>query len=494
MTDFKKILSKTAENKKILFWVIISAAFIFKYLIYGFNYFPILDDYIQYGGYPLYNDIGYVLLDIGTISARPLAAFLDVAFWGKLWNMPHLMLIFSCLFHLLSCFIFYKTAEENRFELSPIFAIFYLFFPLGSEGSLWLSAASRIVVGLFFSSVAAYALTKYAQQGSIKYYIFFILNALFAFCLYEPCAVFCCLISIAVLIANRKEKRFLLPSVSLVLLFVMLLVYLKLGQNIGRMGSRAAESSIFLIFTQAGDFLSQLFEILTKGVYKLTVNGFSEGLLVLISKGIIGIIYIFAIFLLCILLGKTFSSCNSKKINRNSFIFRITLGVVLFLAPFIPNLMSSPVWITYRTMFIPLVGLYIIFDTLFYAISQKSVQTILLMVFMFMFTVSSVNEYDTFRRTHELDQKLLSAISEKLPESVLKGEREAAVLLDEMPSSKQVSLYKDHVKCTFHEDWALTGALRAYNKAITIKKVTPVYPESDFDYSECFVIDMRGRN
>lgn len=492
MTDFKKILSKVSENQKILFWIIISAAFIFKYLIYGFNYFPILDDYIQYGGYPLYSDIGYVLFDIGTISARPLAAFLDVAFWGKLWNMPHLMLIFSCLFHLFSCFIFYKTAEENKVKLSPLFAIFYLFFPLGSEGSLWLSASSRIVVGLFFSSVATYALTKYTQNGSIKYYILFILNALFAFCLYEACAVFCCLISVAILVANRKEKRFLLPFASLIILFVMLLVYLKLGQNIGRMGSRAAESSLFLIFTQAGDFLSQLFEIMTKGVYNLTINGFSEGLFVLISKGIIGIIYIFAVFLLCILLGKTFLSSELKKINRNSFIFLNLLGVVLFLAPFVPNLMSSPVWITYRTMFIPLVGLYIIFDTLFFAISQKSVQTILLMVFMFMFTISSVNEYDTYKRTFELDQMLLSAISEKLPESVLKGEKEAAVLLDEMPSSKQVSLYKDHVKCAFQEDWALTGALRAYNKAITIKKVTPVYPDSDFDYSECIVIDLRG--
>ena len=67
------------------------------------------------------------------------------------------------------------------------------------------------------------------------------------------------------------------------------------------------------------------------------------------------------------------------------------------------------------------------------------------------------------------------------------------MLLDAQPTVKQVSYFKDHVKCSFHEDWALTGALRAYSKRITIKKVTPVYPESDYDYSECFVVDLRGK-
>ena len=146
------------------FFIILFFAYLLKYMIYGFYYYPALDDYIQYGGYPLYNNPSFVLFDIGTICSRPLAAILDIFLWGSLWNTPVIMLIVSSAFHFFSTVILYKTAAKNEITLSPLFAVLFLFFPLGAEGTYWISASSRITVGIFFASLTLYALTKYAKS------------------------------------------------------------------------------------------------------------------------------------------------------------------------------------------------------------------------------------------------------------------------------------------------------------------------------------------
>ena len=75
------------------------AALLFKVASLGFCYFPVLDDYIQYGGYPLYENVGYVFFHIGTMATRPFASALDPTLWGAFY--PHLFfvaIIISVLF------------------------------------------------------------------------------------------------------------------------------------------------------------------------------------------------------------------------------------------------------------------------------------------------------------------------------------------------------------------------------------------------------------
>ncbi|MBR2499523.1 MAG: glucosyltransferase domain-containing protein [Clostridia bacterium] len=488
-----KEIFNTTDKSKLYFFCTLLIAFILKYLIYGFNCFYVLDDYIQYGGYPMYNDVSYVLFNIGTIVTRPLASILDVVFWGKLWDAPHLMFVISCTFHFLSCVVFYKTAEENKIYLSPLFAVFYLFFPLGSEGSMWISASSRIIVGLFFTSFALYFLTKYEKFGKVKFFLFFLLFSICSFTIYEACAVFCFVTSVFILINNRQNKRVVFPLISLFVMLFCLLLYMKLCENIGHMGSRSTQSSFLLIFTQFKDFLNQLFEIMTSGIFRLTTCGFSKGLGVLFGKGICGILYLFVIFAVCVLFGYLFSISKERLPQKSNTKYLVLIGMVIFSSAFAPNMITEPVWITYRTMFIAMIGIYLICDVLFSKIANKSLKTIILMVLLFIFTISSINEYDTYKRTHELDITLLNEICETLPDDVLCGEKETAILLDEVPRALQVSYYKDHVKTVFHHDWSLTGAVRAYTRNIRIKKVTPVYPDTDFDYSDCYVIDLRTK-
>ena len=168
------------------------------------------------------------------------------------------------------------------------------------------------------------------------------------------------------------------------------------------------------------------------------------------------------------------------------------MGIILFVAPFAPNMISAPVCITYRTMFIPMIGLYLILDVLFCRFSKKSVQTVILTSLMFIFIISGINEYDTYRRVAKTDDALVQKICELLPDDVKSGSREVAVLLDSVPNVPQISLYKDHVESVFHSDWSLTGAVRAKAENVKIKKVTPVYQDSTFNLSNCFIIDFKS--
>lgn len=240
-----------------------------------------------------------------------------------------------------------------------------------------------------------------------------------------------------------------------------------------------------------GDFMSQITEILTNGIAKITFNGFNNGLLLLFSKGIWGIFYLALIFAVCVVFGKSTSGLNRKSQDKKSAVLQIVAGIILFFAPFAPNMISNPVWITYRTMFIPLIGIYIILDVLFSKITVKAVQTVILTTLLFIFIVSGINEYDTYKRNFELDSAIVTKVCDLLPEEVTEGSQNVAILLDELPCASQVSFYKDHVKSVFYTDWALTGAIREHLDNMKIKKVTPVYPDMTFDYSDCFVIDMR---
>lgn len=490
----KNILTPLRENNETKIFVLFFICFIFKYLISGFCYFPVLDDYIQYGGYSLYENPSFVLFEIGTIASRPLASILDIFLWGNLWNTPHVMLIVSASFHFFSCVFFYKTAKENNIALSPLFAVFYLFFPLGYEGSYWISASSRIVVGLFFCSVAFFCLSKHLKNGKPIFFIIFFLASLCSFALYESCAVFCFVMSVIIVLISTNKKRSVLPLVSLYVLLCALLVYMKLAQNIGMMGTRASESSFMLIFSQIDDFFSQLAEITANGMGILTFKGFSDGISLLFAKGILGILYLIAILFLCTLIGRFTAGLKIDNPCKKRTVIQICAGIVLFFAPFAPNMIADPLWITYRTMFIPLIGLYLIADAMFMKIKQKSIQTILLTSLMFIFIISGINEYDTYKRTYELDSAMIKVVCHELPDDVLDGSKNAAVLLDDVPCVSQTSYYKDHVKSVFYTDWSLTGAVREEMKNMNIKKVTPVYPDMTFDYSDCFVIDLRSNN
>jgi hypothetical protein len=461
-----------AKEKLNITALIFFAALVLKYIIFGFRYYPILDDFIQYGGYPLYNDLKYVYLGIGTISARPLASLLDPVLWGSMWGNMWLALVLITAIHFAAVCLLSKTLERLGYKASPLFYIILLFLPIGSEGAYWISASSRTVMGLFFASLSFYFLVR-ALSGREKYlYVLFVAAHLLSYGFYESAAVLSAVGVYLIMLKNKEQIKtkwwiLLIP----VLCMLALLSYNLLAADIGAIGSRASGFSFSGLFGKIKDAIYQLGRIFTKGLYNSTVLGFFDGAKVVAKKGILGGIWIILASILSALLAKITVKDEETKPKWELFLY----GLVLFAAPLAPNLLVSMVWLPYRTVFISFLGLALMAEPLYkFVFRKKMFGGIACGLVLFVFLFAGVNEYDTYKRVSEYDTRVAQNISEQLDDEVMSGKKNAVVILERGTDIYQVDFYKDHVKSVLEADWSMTGAVRATTKNMKIKKITPV--------------------
>ncbi len=470
-----KKLSQVSGERKL--FLTLFCAISLPYLLYGFRYFPILDDYIQYWFYPAQNSFSKVLLGIGTLATRPLASFLDVAFWGQLWPVMGLALFIITLLHFFSAVFFYKVGKKFKVVLSPLFLLIYLLLPLGMEGRYWISASSRIICGLFFASLALWFLSRFLKEKkSLGNFFLFALFQLISCGFYESVSVFSVTASVLLFIVafwqDRKKSFLFVPIISGVNISLMFFYY-RVFANLGQMGSRASGMTLSALPANCLELVRQLCEIFAL-FFDAIVLGSLSGIKLLWSKGFWGILLFFVISLvsLCML----FFSKRKEKQSRKKSLCLLIFGVILFFAPLAPNAMAEYPWLTNRSMFTSIVGMALILEPLFSLIKNRTARAAILCTIAFLFMTATVNEYDVYKRTNALDSQLLDQVISQMDEDAKNGERKVCVLLEKEVKVPQNAFYKDHVKSVFDSDWALTGGIRARMESTKVKYVCPILP------------------
>ncbi|MBQ4517309.1 MAG: hypothetical protein II997_01835 [Clostridia bacterium] len=458
------------------------------YLLYGFRYFPVLDDYIQYWGYPARGDLGYVYTVIGTLATRPMASLLDPLFWGQLWPCLTVALILITILHVLSLMLLHRVLQRYRVTLSPLFELLYLLLPLGMEGRFWLSASTRLVVGLFFATLSLDFLSRFTEERKrFSSFALFALFQLIACGFYEAVAVFTAVAATLLAIISYVKKRdkvlFAVPVTSF-LSVGLLFVYYKLCTGISSLSSRVSSDETISLFRNIGALFTQLGEVFAL-TYHRTVSSCIAGVKVLGEGGFWGFFV-----LLCILVVALLFSCKRHRQHKRSrteiLLFEIC-GLLLFFAPLLPNLMVTEVWITNRSLFLPLIGLCLMAEPLFNLLCKKP-QKIVLFLLTFLCLTAAVNEYDVYRRVHLQDIKLLDAVISQMTPEAKEGTQNVTVVLSKEVTTPQSAFYKDHVKSVFDSDWALTGAIRARMKSLAPKLVQPVIKGTKFDVENMQII------
>ncbi|MBQ9915131.1 MAG: glucosyltransferase domain-containing protein [Clostridia bacterium] len=484
----RQIQREPSEKK--LFFSFLVAAFL-PYLLYGFRYFPILDDYIQYWGYPAHGDTSHVLLTIGTLSTRPLASILDVTLWGRFWKALWIPLLLITLLHVFSAFFLYKCAKNYAYFLSPFFFLIYLLFPLGMEGRYWISASSRIVCGLFFASLSLWLLSQYlCKKQSGKSFFSFAFCQLLSCGFYESVAVFS--VSAAVLLfllsyATEKKKAFWLVPLTSVVNIGLMFSYYKIFSGLGFLGSRAVGFKLSLLPKNLLEVFRQLGEVFSY-LYESIILGSRQGICLLWEKGLWGIFILLLILCLSLVLCRFARQLEQRNKKENLCFF--VLGFILFLAPLVPNALTEDVWITNRSIFPSLIGLALMIEPAATLLKNTRIKQACLLVLAFCFLTASVNEYDTYRRVYEQDQELLSRVVSQLDEEALSGNRAVCVLLEEEVTVPQNAYYKDHIKSVFDSDWALLGALREKTKTLQIQYIQPLLPGQLPSYENSQMIEI----
>ncbi len=470
------------------------AALLFKVFSKGLTYFPILDDHIQYGGYPLYESLSHVYLNIGTIVTRPFAALLDPAVWGQFYPDLWVVLLSICVLFFFGIKLIADTFERTGIFITPFLYAIVLLIPLGFEGTYWISASSRICVGLFFSGVASALLVKMLTQNKKWLFLPYALATLLSFGFYESVMVMSAFLQFVVIVGfiknNKKRLYYLLTPV---LLGISMLVYYKLIAGISTLGSRVNTFEFSMLSANIRELFTQFAEIIVDGGTKTTLFGAEEGIYLAIYSPLlaVGVIVISA---LCGYFGS-----KSPIVAKAKYCIPIGLGFMIF--PLVPNLLTDTVWLTYRSIVPSLFGLVLISASILAPLLKNSrVRGIVIFLMVFIFMLGNLSELDTYKKVSEKDDVLVTYVSDKLDSDVLAGNKEAIVVVPEglMEPVPQVSYYKDHVKSVFDSDWALTGAVRAKTRNIKIKMLTPMtetlFALSDTDPSVTQIIYIGGAN
>ncbi len=463
-------------------------ALLFKVFGAGFSYFCTLDDYIQYGCYPLYHNLFHVLFERGSASTRPLAAVLDPTVWGVFFpNMAFALLLMTGL-HFLSAKYFDKCMRKCNITITPFFYLVYLLLPLNFEGTYWISASSRIVVGLFFTSLALVWLIRYENHEKKKNLSLYILFALLSFGFYESVIVLSGLLQVLLIVKSAVEKKERKRLILLAIPFfcaLLVLVYYKVAAVLSP-AVRTTAFSLENLGDRAGALISQLVYIFTAGLYRTTLVGVIDGIKALWQAGYLGgaiSIFILGIAAACGHFG------GKIKLSSPSARLCIPLGIFMILLPLLPNMLVPDVWLTYRSIVVCLPGLCILFAPLLARLMQnKTVSTVTIFVAVTLFLTGCYNELCTYKKVNEIDQKIAKQVVAKLESAVLVAQKPVILVFEKEVALPQTSPYKDHVKSAFYVDWAATGIIRATARNVTIESVTPVYSLENIDTTNAQIL------
>lgn len=480
------MLTKIESNKTKLMFCLIFALIFIRYCYYGFTYYYQLDDYMQYFNY--YNR-GFTtvakIAEIGLLSIRPLAGLADVLLWTRLFSVMIVgSAIISAMYAFSACL--FQRVFKRHFGTGHIFLIVYTILPFGFEGTYWMGAATRIVVGLFFTAVALYFFEKWCSEGKVHNLIAYAVAQLISLGFYEQIIA----LSVAAILllallhfkANRRRAFWGLLSFLNVGIFLMFITYFSDSQIYGHRLSVILPTTGYYFKIFLPDLLNQIFTAFVKGGFYTSVKGFYRGVLIFISQP--NILYLIGILALCTLLF--FSVRKAEREVKNTRI-GVLIGLALILAPLAPYFIAEQAWFSFRGMVSSLCGIALIVDTVFARMvkntgSRRTVTAAVAAVFALYCCIASISEIHDYKKTTENDARVVAVIGDRLEEDGYKGADVNVGILNLDPSflEDQNYFYHEHIHGVTESDWALTDAVEQYWRGDR-PKISPLRSETMYE-------------
>ena len=441
-----------------------------KFGFYGFQYFPVIDDYIQYHNYGLHESvIRDVFQRTGTLCARPLAGIFDAFVWGQFWGAMGLVLVALTLLHAVAVWLLYRVFARSRIPCGRVFLTIAALYPLLMEATYWVSASSRLIMGLFLAALAAYLLCRYYDSGRVGTLVGFAVCNLLSYGFYEQVIPVSCLLALFVVWNNRR--KWWVAAIPLGNLAAVGVYYLLCRSMMGVNSVRSALSPDVL--AHLGSIWEQVSAALGQFHWELLQNSFISGLQLLFTRWW----YVLAIVPAALLLALT-----GKRDTINRSWRKAILAILLIAAPFAPYLILETSHISFRNVFLPFLGVAMLVDMAFSGAAARAAAGVMAAVFL----VCHVSELHDYRAVYLTDR----AIAAQIVPFVEDGSR-PVYLVGAKDSYVPLNTYfHEHIHNVTQSDWALTGAVRSYAEDIGIRKVIPV-PAGYTDFAEnALILDI----
>lgn len=478
--SFKQTASKLGESlKRERVWTL--AAFLTLFFLsmlrfcgFGTVYYPQLDDYIQYHNYPQSDSFLALANKVGLFAYRPLSGVADYFLWGP--HFGHMLLVVTVLTALyVASMMLLRRLLQRYFEVSPLFLVITCLLPLGMEGLYWVSASSRIVMGLFFAVLAVWAFARFLDTGRWTYGVLYGVLQILPFGFYEQCAVLSMMLVLGMAILEFKthRKRTLLALWTLGSMAVYFLVLRLINAD-----NPYAERTELVLPTTSyywGTFLPRVLRQMAAsfavGGALTTVKGFARGLTMLFAPG--QLLWLLLVALGCgalcwllLLRGKTEEKTEKRENNgQKSPWLALLAGFLLAVAPVTPFFLLES-GISLRGTVPSFAGFALMVEAvltlIFRSPVRRKVTLVLSVGLALVFLVASLSEIHDYKETYEFDQRIAKTVAETLSRDQVPTDEKVGVLNVEATSlTDQNFYYHEHIHGCTESDWAFSGLLTA---------------------------------
>ncbi len=393
-----------------------------KFIPAGLEYLPLQDDFIQYWGYGE-RSMSYLAYEVGFFNTRPFAGLMDIFFWGRFWGGLLFASVIITLLHFFSLIILLKAFENTGIKPGGIFCAVYMLLPAGFEAVYWLSASTRIVTGMFFLSLAAYA----AGSKKIPSWLFFYTDII-AFGFYEQTAAVCFILCLWIA-ARQKRRGILAYNIAAA---ALMCIYYKVMAGTGgladRTGLHFAPSLTLGALAKSAYASLRLFFI---------GNPLGTGLFMITGFGA------FSLYR------------NSENTGRE----KLYIGALLFISAFAVHFATGAGYIPFRCVYPAVTGLALI--TEYTAESCRSGRAFL-GIFTALSVASNAYQAQVFSETGRFNIQVCTDTRIEDGVVVRTERKELDLGLDEW--------YRNYViEDITQSGWAMTGAVRAWHRDINLK-------------------------
>lgn len=447
-------------------FILLFSAALLRFLYYGFRYFPQLDDYIQYYKYPRFAPLGEMIERLGLFASRPLAGVADICVWGQFWEAGMLPAVLLLTLLWVSAVSLFRRVFDRCFGCGTLFSVICLLLPLNFEGTYWISAASRVVCGMFFCALSLWFLCQFFEGKHPALVIGFSLSQLLAFSFYEQALALAGAAAVGLaLLFSRYPGRRITACALTALNLVVYLVFTGLnatGSLVGRMNTVLPWDPGYF-----ADFLPNLlgqFRDAFGGGFVILGKGFVRGIKIIADDGKWWYLLLFLLLAVGVLLyACTPHGENGRSVRRiGSRPAAYAFALLCTAAPLTPFLIVANPWFSLRNTVPPLIGLALLCDLalrdLFTHHARTASRTAAALAALLTLTcgVASVSELHDYRETHLYDTAVLDVLAENFD-----GAPGRIGILGLNPSNldEQNYFYHEHVHGITQSDWAIQGAL-----------------------------------
>lgn len=456
-----------------------------RYLYYGFSYYFQLDDYIQHHNYAAFSKSMWDTIErVGLIGSRPLAGIFDIGVWSKFWGFMIAAVAILTICYTAAAML-YGRVFERRFGLSPLFYVAFLLVPFNFEGSYWMSAATRTLMGLVFAAACLYLYDRFfdAQRRRGCWLAGALVCGFLAGCFYEQALTLAVgsVLVLSLFRVRRLKARALWGALSLgdlALYFAVTAAFSANSINASRTSAFLLPSGKYYYQTFLPLVLEQMKSVLIDGPYQICVRGLRRGAQI-IAADPNWIWLLAAALLLAGFCALALRRRTSAEQSRGRMLLALPFGALLVLAALSPFFVIDNPWLSLRGTVMALPGLALMLDRLlalvlsFLPRGRRGLTVGISALLAGCCMVASVSELHDYRETYLNDQRAGSALAEEL--NPLPNELDVAVFgLEPTYLEEQNFFYHEHIHGTTESDWAFTGMLTCISGEPGIATVTPL--------------------